>query len=406
MQRINISDYDYDLPEERIAQYPEKERDLSKLLVLKGSHISHDVFRNLADHIPDGALLVFNNSKVVRARLLFGKPTGARIEILCLEPVSPSSYETSFSSTDPVEWKCIAGNLKKWKKGKISTPFYLDGREYSLEADKISKAEGEAWRIRFSWNATGCSFSEVIEEAGHVPLPPYIERPDEVADYTSYQTIYSAVKGSVAAPTAGLHFSNDVLERMRSGNIKTAEITLHVGAGTFQPVKKENAAEHEMHSEQYFIERKTFEMLANHKGIIIPVGTTSARTLESIYWTGVKALKGESIFGQGLGQWEPYTMMKGVPPVEAMEALASAMAAEGIQTFHASTSILIVPGYSFAMAKGLITNFHQPRSTLLLLISAFLGERWKDVYSYALSNNFRFLSYGDSSLLLPLDAIE
>lgn len=401
-KKINTGDYDYDLPDDRIAQYPLPERDSSKLLVMKNGKISQDIFRNVPDHIAKNSLLIFNNSKVIRARLLFGKETGAVIEIFCLEPLHPKDYESSFSSGSPVEWKCIVGNLKKWKKGVVRTNFLYRGETRTLEAEKIGPEEGEAWRIRFRWD-TQVSFAEILEAAGHVPLPPYITRNDESSDIVNYQTVYSRIRGSVAAPTAGLHFTGSVMEKLKNYHIETDEITLHVGAGTFQPVKVCNAADHQMHCEHFTVTAEVIERLIRFEGRIIAVGTTSVRTLESIYWIGVKLINNsvENQSGFNLGQWEPYKTGTKISVNEALTALLSMMNRKKILSLCASTSVMIVPGYKFRITNGIITNFHQPRSTLLLLISAWTGERWKEAYRFAIENNFRFLSYGDSSLLLP-----
>jgi S-adenosylmethionine:tRNA ribosyltransferase-isomerase len=401
MNELNINDYDYDLPEDRIAQYPAAERDASKLLVFKNGIISQDTFRNIDQHLPEGSLLIFNNTRVIRARLLFRKGSGALIEILCLEPLLPYDYSLSFGSKESVEWKCIIGNLKKWKTGTLSTSFIVNGVNKNLYAEKLL-SEGEAWRIRFSWDDLNLSFAEVIEGCGHIPLPPYINRSDENEDNIRYQTVYSSVDGSVAAPTAGLHFTASVMEKLRSEGIKTAEITLHVGAGTFKPIKSENIYEHEMHTEHFFADKKTIKLLLENKGKIIPVGTTSVRTLESLYWLGVKIISepGLSFTEIALKQWEAYELPQEFSSVQAIEGLLSFMNKNQLNTLLASTSILIKPGYQFRMTNGIITNFHQPRSTLLLLISAFTGKSWKELYIFALENNFRFLSYGDSSLLL------
>jgi S-adenosylmethionine:tRNA ribosyltransferase-isomerase len=401
MEKINIEDYNYDLPVDRIAQYPVEERDMSQLLVLRGNRISKDTFKNLAEYIPANSLLVFNNTRVIRARLLFKKETGAAIEILCLEPLSPKEYELSFSSMDPVEWKCIIGNLKKWKKGKLTTSFCINNKDYSLIAEKI-KSEGDAWRIRFSWEGARLSFGEVIEAAGHIPLPPYLNREDEKDDYIRYQTVYSTENGSIAAPTAGLHFTDQVFESLSGNGIKRAELTLHVGAGTFQPVKASEVAKHVMHCEHFRVSAGTISRLIENLGNIIAVGTTSVRTLESLYWLGVKiSEKGFEFKGApDLGQWEPYELVPSLTISESLGSLLNLMKKHHITELEAATSIMIVPGYDFRVVNGIITNFHQPCSTLLLLISAWIGEKWKDVYSFALENNFRFLSYGDSSVLL------
>jgi S-adenosylmethionine:tRNA ribosyltransferase-isomerase len=401
MTDININDYDYDLPDDRIAQYPVNERDKSRLLVYKNDLISKDIFYNIDEHIPPESLLVFNNTRVIRARILFRKHTGAAIEILCLEPLSPFEYALSFGSKKPVEWKCIVGNLKKWKTGTLKTIFKYNGIEHNLFAEKLNP-EGEAWRIKFSWNCEDAGFGEVLEAAGHIPLPPYIGRPDE-ADYTErYQTVYSSIKGSVAAPTAGLHFTRNVLGKIKTRGIKSVELTLHVGAGTFQPVKSDNVYEHEMHCEHFSVDSATIELLIENIGKIIPVGTTSVRTLESLYWLGVKMIQkpSSSMDHLSLGQWEPYKLTNNIPSRESLQALSDFLRKGNLSSLAASTSIMIVPGYKFRLTNGMVTNFHQPRSTLLLLISAWTGNRWKEIYNYALDNGFRFLSYGDSSILL------
>jgi S-adenosylmethionine:tRNA ribosyltransferase-isomerase len=337
---------------------------------------------------------------VIRARLLFKKKSGAGIEILCLEPLSPASYEMSFASKSPVEWKCIIGNLKKWKSGVLSLKFNHNQKVHELQAERIS-AEGESWRIRFSWNEDNLSLSEVIEASGHTPLPPYIKREDEEEDSERYQTIYSAVRGSVAAPTAGLHFTEDVLKSLTGKGVKLAGITLHVGAGTFQPVKAGDVSEHEMHSEHFFVTKDTIDELIENQGRIIAVGTTSVRTLESLYWLGVKAINDTPLHmgNMPIEQWEPYENDQDISVIASLNALKAFMESNDINLLQASTKIIIVPGYKFRMIKGIITNFHQPRSTLLLLISAWTGNYWHRIYRYALENGFRFLSYGDSSLL-------
>lgn len=395
---INPDDYDYDLPKDRIAQYPLNERDMSKLLILKNHRISEDIFRNIHEHIPGDSLLVFNNSRVIRARLLFTKATGALIEILCLEPLLPADYDSSFASSGPVEWKCIIGNLKKWKTGTVLLEFQNKGKIYTLEAERICP-EGEAWRVLFKWNAAGLSFSEVIDSAGHMPLPPYIEREDEENDSETYQTVYSSVKGSVAAPTAGLHFTENVLSELSNRGIRTTEITLHVGAGTFKPMKANKISEHEMHCEHFTVTQENISALLEKQGKVIPVGTTSVRTIESLYWMGVKLLTNKDEYNFSLDQWEAYNFPGDISSEVSLNALLQHMKRNKLLSLHASTSIMIVPGYKFRITNGLITNFHQPRSTLLLLISAWTGEKWKEIYRYAKENGFRFLSYGDSSLL-------
>jgi len=401
MKDINIAEYDYDLPDDRIAQYPVRERDISKLLLFDGNTISSDIFRNLDKYIPEDSLLVFNNTRVIKARLLFQKKSGAQIEILCLEPLTPPDYETSFSSKGPVEWKCIIGNLKKWKTGIILMKFHYENTDYELQAGKVSP-EGEVWRIRFDWNNRDLSFSEVIEASGHTPLPPYIARDDEEVDACRYQTVYSSVRGSVAAPTAGLHFTDDLIERLYGKGIKQANITLHVGAGTFQPVKAETISGHNMHCEHFFVTNVTITELIKFHGKIIAVGTTSVRTLESLYWLGVKAFNDPdcNIDELKVDQWEPYNNKQNISVKSSLTAISELMTKRKYQEISASTSIIIIPGYKFRMIAGMITNFHQPKSTLLLLISAWIGSAWHKIYDFALENGFRFLSYGDSSLLI------
>lgn len=400
MRNINIADYDYDLPVDRIAQYPVRERDKSKLLLFDDDNISSDSFTNIDKYLPEGSLLVFNNTRVIRARLLFRKKSGAGIEILCLEPFSPSSYEMSFASNGPVEWKCIIGNMKKWKNGIIFMKFHFNNKEYELYADKVL-SEGEIWRIRFGWNNSSITFSEVLEASGHIPLPPYITREDEKEDTERYQTVYSSVKGSVAAPTAGLHFTQDLMGRLQGKGIKQVNITLHVGAGTFQPVRARNISEHKMHCEHFFVTKETINELLENQGRIIAVGTTSVRTLESLYWLGIKAINYPVRYIDELNvdQWEPYDNDKEISVKTALTALSNLMTTYECRVINASTKIIIIPGYKFRIINGMITNFHQPRSTLLLLVSAWTGPDWQKIYTYALENGFRFLSYGDSSLL-------
>lgn len=399
VDKIDLSAYDYPLPKNNIAQYPVDERDLSKLLVYKAGNISETLFRNIGEHIPAGQLLIFNNTKVVRARLNFQKSTGAAIEIFCIEPVEPSDYERSFSAKNYVIWKCIVGNLKKWKSGKLKKQFFWKGALHILSAEKVNQIN-DTLEIRFSWDSHEITFATILETTGHIPLPPYIDREDTEADVKRYQTIYARIKGSVAAPTAGLHFTDHVLERILKKGIKTAEITLHVGAGTFQPIKSENISDHEMHCEHFIINRNTIEQILENFGKIIAVGTTSVRTLESIYWIGKKLVTGDnSVSLMSVDQWEPYSDDSLCSVQSALAAIIEFMDQNKITSIEASTALLIIPGYEFRIINGIITNFHQPGSTLLLLVSAWTGSRWKDIYNYAMENNFRFLSYGDSSLL-------
>lgn len=398
--KINIEDFKYQLPEERIAQYPVKERDSSKLLLYNKGNISQDIFRNIADYINSDSLLVFNNTRVIRARLIFRKETGAAIEIFCLEPLLPAGYEKSFSSVNPVEWKCIIGNLKKWKSGTIALKFFYRGRDQELKAERVS-SEGEAWRIRFSWDAEGMTFSEVTEAAGHIPLPPYVKREDESEDNIRYQTVYSRIRGSVAAPTAGLHFTNDVFSSINNKGIKSVELTLHIGAGTFKPVKTDDISKHEMHCEHFFVTRELIEKLLLFHGKTIAVGTTSVRTLESLYWLGDGLLRyPDNNADLIVGQWDPYISECNISLQESMQALLSRMSKAGTDMLHGSTMVMIVPGYRFRVINGIVTNFHQPGSTLLLLIAAYAGKDWRLIYNYALNNEFRFLSFGDGNLLI------
>ncbi len=401
---ININDYNYNLPEERIAQYPVKDRDKSMLLLYNSGMIKSDLFSHLPDYIPGNSLLVFNNTRVIKARLLFRKESGALIEILCLEPVIPSDYELSFGSKQPVEWKCLIGNLKKWKEGSLSLEFVHSGKTGRIYAERICPV-GEAWQVLFRWESNELTFGEVIEAAGHIPLPPYIKREDEEADGNTYQTVYSRIKGSIAAPTAGLHFTGNVLNDIRQRGIISTELTLHVGAGTFRPVRAGSISEHEMHTEHFVAGRETLELLIRNTGRIIAVGTTSVRSLESLYRIGAELIDkkagSENIFF--VDQWSAYKPGSDITLQDSISAILDYMNFRGIESINASTRMMIVPGYKFRMINGLITNFHQPKSTLLLLISAWIGSDWKKVYEFALKNNFRFLSYGDSSFLLRSD---
>ncbi|MGD0342600.1 MAG: S-adenosylmethionine:tRNA ribosyltransferase-isomerase [Bacteroidales bacterium] len=397
---LNINDYYYKLPDERIAKYPASRRDASKLLLYINGNISEDKFRNIGKYLPSDSLLVFNNTRVIRARLLFHKSTGAAIEVFCIEPVSPVEYQQSFSSTREVEWKCIIGNLKKWKIETITLHFDFKGIQYDLTAEKISP-DGEAWIVRFLWNPSDLTFGEVIEGAGHIPLPPYLNRNDEAEDYSRYQTIYAIVKGSVAAPTAGLHFTDAVFSDLKEKGIDRADITLHVGAGTFKPVKSGYITDHKMHCEHYFVTSESLEKLISNRGRIIAVGTTSVRTLESLYWLGVSMIEGKIDSGELFtNQWEYDRRISDVSMEDSFNAILDFMRDRKISILHASTKIMILPFYKFRVVNGMITNFHQPKSTLLLLIAAWTGNRWRDLYTYAMESGFRFLSYGDSCLLL------
>ncbi|MEI8201981.1 MAG: S-adenosylmethionine:tRNA ribosyltransferase-isomerase [Bacteroidota bacterium] len=397
-------EYDYVLPTDKIAEYPLKERHHSKLLVLDNNkEIKQDNFKHFTSYLPENSLLVFNNTKVMYARLLFQKEnSGARIEIFCLEPVFPTSEITSaFHQTGSCRWKCMVGNSKKWKSGKLSLSIDSDSFSGNLWAENLGVYDG-AFLIEFSWSPTDLTFSHILEETGKIPLPPYIKRETKKEDIDRYQTIYANPLGSVAAPTAGLHFTDEVLDSLRKKNISTCFLTLHVGAGTFKPVDSNDVAEHIMHSENIIINKEWVEMLLeNIHNPVIAVGTTSVRTLESVYWIGYKLYQGETLaYPFRLEQWYPYHSKNEVTAKQALEAILKEIKIRGTDTLNAYTQLIIIPSYRFRIVNGIITNFHQPRSTLLLLVSAFIGEKWKEVYNYALENNFRFLSYGDACLFL------
>jgi len=395
---IRIDEYKYDLPQERIARYPLPQRDASKLLVWDGKNISDRVFNDLPSLLDPNNLLVFNNTRVIRARLLFFKESGAAIEIFCLEPNAPHDFSQNLASAGPVEWKCLIGNLKRWKSGMLRGQFMHGGSCKTLFAEKL-EAEGDTFTVRFSWDDDRVSFGEVLEVMGHVPVPPYLGRNDEESDAETYQTVYARVDGSVAAPTAGLHFTPAVLKGLKDRSIGIAEITLHVSAGTFRPVKSEMISDHLMHTEHFFVTRDTLQALRGRK--TTAVGTTTVRTLESIYWLGIKCAEGrwpaEGI--PHVSQWEPYNNDTLVTPESALGHLVEMMEQKKTDVLEATTGLIIVPGYRFRTISGMITNYHQPGSTLLLLVAAFTGEAWKELYSHALSAGYRFLSYGDSMLL-------
>jgi S-adenosylmethionine:tRNA ribosyltransferase-isomerase len=393
---FNIEDFTYPLPDDRIAKYPLKERDKSKLLIYRNGTINEDIFENIANYLPLKSVLVFNNTKVIPARLLFSKETGAVIEIFCLEPLSPSEYTLSLSSKNKVTWKCLIGNLKRLKSDKISKKILYKTEEVILTAS-ILKKTGDSHEIEFSWNNSALSFSEILELTGKMPIPPYLKRDSEESDKDTYQTVYSKIKGSVAAPTAGLHFTDKVIKNLQKSNIDNFELTLHVGAGTFVPVKSSNILSHNMHDEYFSVDIEVLKYFINKESFIIPVGTTSLRTLESIYWLGIKCISGQNI--QNLEQWEWLNLNQNYSLNESLSALIQHLEKNNKTKLEAKTRIMIIPGYNFRVTKGLITNFHQPKSTLLMLIAAFIGDNWRKVYKYALDNNFRFLSYGDSSLL-------
>jgi S-adenosylmethionine:tRNA ribosyltransferase-isomerase len=396
-----MADFKYELPEKLIAQIPLANRDASKLLVYKEGNISETKFSELVNVLPEGSLLVFNNTKVLKARLFFRKETGAEIELLLLEPYEPSQYAASLSSSKECMWKCMAGNLKKWKEGPVYTHVVSGGSTIKLKAEKRA-VNGNILTVRFSWD-TDIKFGELIGAGGHIPLPPYISRSDNEYDSVRYQTVYSREEGSVAAPTAGLHFTEEIMKKLKTEKgIKTVDLTLHVGAGTFLPVKSEYISGHQMHTEHYSFTSDFVGKLRGNAGKVIAVGTTSARAIESIYWLGTQLLEhGETPDKMYTGQWDPYRPGDIPETEESLKAVEEYMLKNRLESISASTSLLIVPGYRFRITKGLITNFHQPGSTLLLLVSAFTGNRWREIYRFAKENEFRFLSYGDSSLLLP-----
>lgn len=397
-ENIRIEEYYYELPDDRIAKYPLEQRDQSQLLVYNQGEVGKDQFLNIDRYFDSNTTCVFNNTKVIQARLKFYKETGAQIEIFCLEPIEPSDYVLAFQQTEKITWKCIVGNLKKWKNQDLKKNILINNIEIELTASKVS-GEGNSQIIEFSWNNKNYTFSEILENIGLTPIPPYLNRESEIIDKDRYQTIYSKLKGSVAAPTAGLHFTDKVLNKLKENQINFEEITLHVGAGTFIPVKSETINNHEMHTEHFVVKKSTIKNLLNSKKIVA-VGTTSVRTIESVYWLGIKLLQ-NNYFDSHISQWEVYKLSDDINKTDALNALLNYMDNMNIEELHASTQIMIFPGYQFKMVDILITNFHQPKSTLLLLIAAFIGNDWKNIYDFALNNNFRFLSYGDSSILIP-----
>ena len=400
--QLNIKDYNYSLPKERIAQFPLEKRDESKLIIYKDKNISEDLFKNIPAYLPDSGLLIYNQTKVIQARLLFKKETGAQIEIFCLEPVKPTrEIQQAFEQQSGVIWKCLVGNSKKWKSGKLSKSFVYKNNKGILYAERKEQFETYSL-IEFSWEPQNLSFSEILIYSGIIPLPPYMNRKAVELDKYRYQTIYANSEGSVAAPTAGLHFTDDVLARLKKKNISINEVTLHVGAGTFKPVSTPNISEHEMHTEKILIRKSTIQnILDKLSGDIIVTGTTTMRTIESLYWFGVKLIIDKNqVTTIDIKQWDPYNINynKDVPVEESLNAVLELMNKTDIEVISGQTQLMIAPGYKYKIPNILITNFHMPQSTLLLLVSAFIGESWKDVYKYALNHNFRFLSYGDSCL--------
>lgn len=399
--KIKIQEYSYILPDERIAKYPLEKRDSSKLLIYNNGEISQNNFTSLPSYLPEGSLMVFNNTKVVPARLLFRKETGAVIEIFCLEPVDPMDYALSFASVGCCSWNVVIGNARKWKGGDvyfICDDTHKEAQNLNLRAELVQKGDNNGSIVKFKWDGN-VSFSEVLDICGRIPIPPYLNRDTEELDLERYQTLYARIKGSVAAPTAGLHFTDNVLQQVRDKGIDTCNVCLHVGAGTFVPVKSEYIADHKMHTEPFEVTKEFLLKLRDLKegAKVISVGTTSTRTLESLYFIGVQCIEnGEP---GAVQQWEPYRKDYNYTLKESVGAIVEYMERNGMEKLVARTGIIIVPSYKFRVVDVLVTNFHQPQSTLLLLISAFIGGDWKSVYNYALDNGFRFLSYGDSSLL-------
>ena len=433
MEEILIEDYNYPLPDERIAKYPLAKRDQSKLLIYRDGKVSEDTFCHVGEYLTSDSLLIYNNTRVIQARLEFHKKVvqevrsfgvtseplnsevaqGARIEIFCLEPLEPHDYQLSLGSTEGCTWKCMIGNAKKWKSGALSLPVQLPSGETIILFAEKGEQTGNTFAVHFWWNtpasnlsplASHLSFAEILDAVGELPIPPYLNRKTEESDKTTYQTVYSRIKGSVAAPTAGLHFTDKVLDDLRGRGVKTAEVTLHVGAGTFQPVKVADANQHTMHTEIIAVPKDTIQTIIDNLGHVVAVGTTSMRTLESLYFIGTQLYTLHSTpYAQDhiltVAQFEPYEKKYTLSTKEALQAIVDYLNTTGQDILHAETQIMIKPGYVFRVVNQLITNFHQPKSTLLLLVSAFVGGDWHTIYDYALAHDFRFLSYGDSSIL-------
>ena len=404
-KHIRISEFNYPLPDERIAKFPLPVRDQSKLLLYRHGEVTEDIFTSLPDYLPANSLMIFNNTKVIQARLHFHKETGALIEVFCLEPVQPNDYALNFQQTEHAAWLCMIGNLKKWKEGALKREITVKGKPLTLTAER-GACHGTSHWVDFRGNNPEITFADILEVFGELPIPPYLNRETQESDKETYQTVYSKIKGSVAAPTAGLHFTPRVLDALREKGVALEELTLHVGAGTFKPVKSEEIEGHEMHTEYISVNRSTLEKLVAHEGKAIAVGTTSVRTLESLYHIGVTLLHNPNATEEDLHvkQWQPYeTALEtaATPAVDALQAIIAYLDRHHMETLHSSTQIIIAPGYEYRIVKAMVTNFHQPQSTLLLLVSAFLHGDWRKIYDYALAHDFRFLSYGDSSLLIP-----
>lgn len=401
-KHIRIKDFNYELPDDRIAKFPVTQRDHSKLLVYNHGNVSEDMFYNIADYLPKGSLMVFNNTRVIQARIHFRKSTGALMEVFLLEPAKPTDYELMFQARGACSWLCMIGNLKKWKEGPLNRVINIKGRDVTLAAIRRHEQGTSHW-VDFSWDDESVTFADILESVGELPIPPYLNRETQESDKVTYQTVYSKIKGSVAAPTAGLHFTDEVLRSIDEHGIEREELTLHVGAGTFKPVKSDEISGHDMHTEYICVQRKTLLKLIEHDACAIAVGTTSVRTLESLYYIGVRLADNPDATEEQLhiDQWEPYDTKPGLAPVDAIRNIVDYLDRNGLSSLHGSTQIIIAPGYDYKIVKMLVTNFHQPQSTLLLLVSAFVSGDWRKIYEYALSHDFRFLSYGDSSLLIP-----
>ena len=401
-RHIRISEFNYPLPDERIAKFPLSVRDQSKLLLYRHGEVSEDRFTSLPEYLPSGSLMIFNNTKVIQARLHFRKETGALIEVFCLEPIQPNDYALNFQQTEHAAWLCMVGNLKKWKEGMLRREMTVKGKSLTLTAER-GECHGTSHWINFRWNNPEVTFADILEVFGELPIPPYLNRETQESDKETYQTVYSKIKGSVAAPTAGLHFTPRVLDALRNKGVELEELTLHVGAGTFKPVKSEEIEGHEMHTEYISVNKRTIEKLIAHGGHAIAVGTTSVRTLESLYYIGVAISHNPDANQEELHvqQWMPYEEKNGIGTIQALQHILDYLNRHHMETLHTSTQIIIAPGYEYKIVKKMVTNFHQPQSTLLLLVSAFVKGDWRKIYDYALEHDFRFLSYGDSSLLIP-----
>ena len=401
-KHIKISDYNYPLPDERIAKFPLSVRDQSKLLVYKHGEVSDTHFTSLPDFLEPGTLMIFNNTKVIQARLHFRKETGALIEIFCLEPIQPNDYVLNFQQTQHAAWLCMIGNLKKWKEGALHKEMTVKGRAITLKAER-GACHGTSHWIDFTWDNPEVTFADILEVFGELPIPPYLNRETQESDKETYQTVYSKIKGSVAAPTAGLHFTERVLNALKEKGVDLKEVTLHVGAGTFRPVKSEEINGHDMHTEYISVNKQVIEDLIAHNGEATAVGTTSVRTLESLYYIGVTISQHPDASQEEMHvqQWMPYETHPQLTAVESLQCILDYLNRHELETLNTSTQIIIAPGYEYKIVKRIVTNFHQPQSTLLLLVSAFVKGDWHKIYDYALSHDFRFLSYGDSSILIP-----